>query len=271
MPCSAESLPAVYYEAGLAYTRFTSDESDQAYGVFDKVFANLQDFGRFFAFGFAATPCVFGPILLVLGPECLKAADDIAICLRSASGAGFNRERESLTTTEQIDSLYVERSSRYPYDIRNTQELAQLFPSLRDVDAPEVSFSISDDLLPLQYIQYIRVDPYYSTRGRGIVEIVRSEIATNPRAPNIPVYERDGGGRETKPLPNPRRPSDRFRTVFSPNCGRMRAPHLSRTWAGALGPGAADQYRRAYMPYLRSGTLGPLAAADGEDPEDLPF
>jgi len=259
--------------SGLAHTSFTSDETDQLYGVFDKVFGNLQDFGRFFAYGAAATPCLYGPILLVLRPTCFTAADDVAICLRSASGVAFNRERESLSTVEQVDSLYVDDSSPYPYSIRRSQELAQLFPGIKDVGLPEVSLSIPDELLPLEHVQYILVDPYYSPTGRSLIDVVRVAIASDPDAPNIPVYVRNQGRRERLALY--RILGDRL-MHSAPSLNQLRqdpdAPADLREWAEAASrTGAAEQYRRAYMPYLRAGTLRLLADQDSDEPADLPF
>jgi hypothetical protein len=97
-------------DEGLPFTPYSSDVGDLRNEAWDKVFFNLQDFGR----GFAEegrqkgwVPNVYGPILLVFRPEVLRQCDDVAICLKSAGAEGFERQRDGLSTLEQVDRLFM--------------------------------------------------------------------------------------------------------------------------------------------------------------------
>ncbi|CAD0230681.1 hypothetical protein [Planktothrix agardhii] len=74
------------------YTTFKTDQNDRANDDWDKVFANLSDFGTTFAGGHGAVPNIYGPILFKIKPEVFYEATDVAICLRSAGRKGFDRE-----------------------------------------------------------------------------------------------------------------------------------------------------------------------------------
>ena len=91
----------------LAFTRFQSDTSDRARGVWDKVFLNLGDLGRPFAWGMRSTPNVYGPIAFQLAPKALSECSDVAVCLRSASSVGFDRDSEALTTPAEVSKVFV--------------------------------------------------------------------------------------------------------------------------------------------------------------------
>src|SRR4051812_17298577 len=59
-------------ESGLPFTRFRSDSSDKAIGVWHLVFLNLEDFTqRWFANGVQGTPNPYGPILFEFEPDAL--------------------------------------------------------------------------------------------------------------------------------------------------------------------------------------------------------
>lgn len=91
---------------GLSQTAFVTDAVDRRNGVWDKVFLNLDDFGRSFAAGRRAVPNPYGPIVLQIRPEALLEATDVAIALRSAGAHDFDRVGESLGTIEEIDRIY---------------------------------------------------------------------------------------------------------------------------------------------------------------------
>jgi len=87
-------------ESGKVFTAFATDLTDQERGVWDKVFVNLADFGDGFACGRQAIPNPYGPILLVISPDGLAQAQDVAICLRSAGANGYDREKEALKSLD---------------------------------------------------------------------------------------------------------------------------------------------------------------------------
>jgi hypothetical protein len=88
------------------YTAFDTDPRDRAAGTWDKVFFNLDDYGYAFASGWAATPNAYGPITLQVRPQVLRAASDVAICLRSAGAKDYDRSGESLSTIDDVDRLF---------------------------------------------------------------------------------------------------------------------------------------------------------------------
>jgi hypothetical protein len=88
------------------YTPFKTDQNDRANDDWDKVFANLSDFGFTFAGGYDAVPNIYGPILFQIKPEVFYEAKDVAICLRSAGREGFDRERESLNSISDVNRLF---------------------------------------------------------------------------------------------------------------------------------------------------------------------
>lgn len=149
-------------ETKKSFTPFETDEVDRVNGVWDKVFVNLSDFGRTFAIGSGATPNTYGPILLVINPAALLEANDVAITLRSAGASDFNREKESLSTLEEVDRLFA-----YPADspglstayIKFKEALRKDFHSPKATN-PEINCSFPGGSLPLNYIESIVVDPY---------------------------------------------------------------------------------------------------------------
>lgn len=164
-------------ECGLPYTRFKTDQTDKEYGVWDKVFLNLQDFGAMFAKGRIATPTAYGPIAFVFYPEVLRDALDVAICLRSAGGEGFQREKESLQSVDEVkrifrsDTLQSSRSS----EVKWKDELEKEFPSKRVGTSPEISCTSSVGKLSFKHLAFLRVDPY-PIGERYLVDIVEDYL-----------------------------------------------------------------------------------------------
>lgn len=162
--------------SGLPYTIFDTDRQDHNNGVWPKVFANLSDFGHGFAEGNwsegkAPTPNPYGPILLVARPEILLDASDVAICLRSAGGRNFNRDRESLHTQEEVDRLFVNpANASTPASrayVKYSSQLKQNFGHLyNDGNAPstynpEVSCTVANEVLPFTHLSHIIVERFY--------------------------------------------------------------------------------------------------------------
>ena len=126
----------------LRFTAFQSDADDRAHRVWDKVFFNLGDFGRPFAWGRRAIPNVYGPITLQFAPGALSEATDVAICLRSASSprastakprAYGRRMRSSSSSSSRWKS-----GSRGPTDIKYGDSLRSSFPFAKDARRPEM-------------------------------------------------------------------------------------------------------------------------------------
>ena len=158
---------------GVPFTLFETDNRDKANKVWDKTFLNLVDFGEMFAFGNCAVPTVYGPIALRVNSEVLLKARDIAICLRSAGAQRFDRDAESLKTVEEVDRLFIyPKSYGFPKagEIMHRTDLEDQF-QVDKVSFPEMSLSFGQELIPLEYVNMILVDPYTSG-GVSLVEHV---------------------------------------------------------------------------------------------------
>jgi len=160
----------------LRYTPMDTDTTDHVNDVWDKAFVNLDDFGRAFATGFAATPNVFGPINIQLHPAALLECTDVAVCLRSAGAQGFDRNRESLKRMDDIDLLF-----RYPADtpfpersmLKTARALQELFPNAH---LPELSCTAPSECLAFEHTVVIWVDPHI-INGQPLVEWVEKIVA----------------------------------------------------------------------------------------------
>lgn len=148
----------------LAQTAFETDAVDRSNGVWDKVFLNLDDFGRSFAAGWRAVPNPYGPIVLQLRPHALLEAADVAVSLRSAGAHDFDRAGESLSTLEDIDRIYRHPvSSGFPLsaDTRFGDELRNAFEGTPiEAKSAELSVTVPGEMLPLSYVTMLRVEPF---------------------------------------------------------------------------------------------------------------
>ncbi len=144
------------------FTPFVTDDTDRENNVWDKVFVNLSDFGGRFAYGRNYVPNPYGPILFQLRPSALLEASDIAVCLWSAGAKGFNREREALSTIEDINRLFRNLSNApFPEStyVKSRDRLEQEFGRQKAQD-PEISCTVPDGLLSVKYTIVVWVDPY---------------------------------------------------------------------------------------------------------------
>jgi len=164
---------------GLAQTAFVTDAVDRRNGVWDKVFCNLDDFGRSFAAGRRAVPNPYGPIVLQIRPEALLDADDVAVTLRSAGAHDFDREGESLATIEEVDRIY-----RHPIDIgfplsadtRFGEDLQLAFQGTPiEAKSAEVSVSVPGEMLTLDHVSMVRAEPF-EVRGVELDRVVRALV-----------------------------------------------------------------------------------------------
>lgn len=135
-------------DAKLTMTPFTTDNTDKQNGVWDKVFLNLEDFGKIFATGKPGVPTVYGPILFRFKPSASSYAFDVAICLGSAGTTGFNRSKESLETVSEVDKLF-----HYPANWSHGTNALKWKSLLKKTfgekaQAVEVSCTFPNDILP---------------------------------------------------------------------------------------------------------------------------
>lgn len=141
-------------------TPFTTDATDKENGVWDKVFFNLDDFGKAFAKGRNAVPTVYGPILFRFKPTALAEAIDVAICLRSAGARGFKRDKEALPSIADVNDLFY-----YPPDheygaayLKFGEQLQKRFGP--KAQAIEMSCTLPEGILSFENLSDIIVDPY---------------------------------------------------------------------------------------------------------------
>jgi hypothetical protein len=152
--------PELLEERGLSFTTFETDATDRQTGVWDKVFFNLQDYGAWFEREFKAVPTPYGPILFILRPTALSHATDVAICLRSAGGRGFDREQEALGSVADVDRIFkypVDADTPWKADLKTREALEAEFPGARE---PEVSCTVVGGVVPWSHVERVVVDPY---------------------------------------------------------------------------------------------------------------
>ncbi|MCY4552182.1 MAG: hypothetical protein OXC79_00800 [Candidatus Poribacteria bacterium] len=173
----------------LPFTPFDTDTNDKANGVWDKVFGNLVDFGEIFANGRPWPPTVYGSIQLQIKPSVLLEGSDIAICIRSAGGEGFNRESEALTIDE-IDRVFRHpRNAPFPEstDTKSLGRLAEEFGKTKP-QHPEISCSVPNQVLSAEYIIVAWIDPYV-LNGHRLLDRV-SNVVKNRQEFNFRVISR---------------------------------------------------------------------------------
>ena len=178
----------------LPYTSSETDEEDRKNEVWDKVFGNLSDFGFPFANGnwtenTAPTPNVYGPILLIMEPDVLREANNVAICLRSAGGRGFNREKEGLGLGEgeriftySIDTAPTAYARAY---IKYSNDLKKEFHD-NSAMTPEISCIVDNQRLSLDHTYRIIVDHYF-IEGKPLLDYVLKSRVGELMAP---IWER---------------------------------------------------------------------------------
>lgn len=251
---------AVLERAGTGYTPFVTDRLDRERGVWDMVFANLEDFGTTYASGHRATPNPYGPIALQIHPAALLRARTVALCLRSAGATGFSRADESLSDPVRVEDLYrYPAAAGFPRSAytRYGDALAVAFGlPAESAHAAELSVDLANGLLPANQIIVAWVDPVPIGNDEWLVDRVRALVAA--AGWQIPVQERCIG--------------DVRREVYVDLCrilserpwqlrlvaGRADATPATRAWATELlAAGLAWQFDR-FAGYLYEGTLTPL-------------
>lgn len=235
------------------YTPFKTDQNDRANDDWDKVFANLSDFGITFAKGRDAVPNIYGPILFKIKPEVFYEATDVAICLRSAGGKDFDREKEALKSISDVDRLFqhpVEDSAKRSY-VKNRKELQRDFTS--NASAPEISCTVASGIFPLHYVDLVRVEPYIIQGQRLQVKV--EEIKSNSGA-TFRVFQRDSCPAYTNELLNILESGVQSLQELSEN-SNVSSELIG--WAKRIiDRGIAYQFNDSFAPYLYDGTILPI-------------
>ncbi len=165
---------------GLPFTPFDTDTNDKANGVWDKVFGNLKEFGKILADGMPCPLTFYGPIQLKITLSALLEASDVAVCLRSAGGEGFNRESEALTIDEIDRTFYHSRNAPFPEStmVKSQRLLGEEFAKTRP-QSPEISCSVPNQVLSAIYITVVLIDPYI-LNGQRLLDRVSNVIENRP-------------------------------------------------------------------------------------------
>ena len=262
--------------SGLPFTRFVTDLEDHHNGVWPKVFVNLSDFGQGFASWHwsdvrAPTPNPDGPILLVLRPEALLDAADVAICLRSAGGREFSRQCESLASVESVDRLFahpaddpdVPRRGWVKFSSQLHQDFADLYASWGHAPStmtPEVSCTVAEERLSLAHLDHIIVERY-CVDDRLLFKHVCE--AAYPGGLEVEILERRyADGR--RDILHDLSWILRDRVVGAGEISAMSdASPRTRHWANLLVDGDLEWQYERFAKYLREGTLLAAVASQG--------
>ena len=250
---------ALLEDKGLPFTPFDTDTNDKANGVWDKVFGNLVDFGKIFANGRPWPPTVYGPIQLQIKPSALLDVSDVAICIRSAGGEGFNRESEALTIDE-IDRVFrLPRNAPFPEstDTKSLKKLAEEFGKTKP-QHPEISCSVSNQVLSAEYIIVATVDPYV-LNGQRLLNSV-SNVVKNEGKFDFRIRRRDCPEKLRIHLYNEIAECIREEIPSLPDLARdsMLSPTLREYAQQVLGNSEAERQFNRYVKYLLHGTLRPM-------------
>jgi hypothetical protein len=237
------------------YTPFKTDQNDRTNDDWDKVFANLSDFGFTFAEGYDAVPNIYGPILFQIKPEVFYEATDVAICLRSAGGKDFDREREALNSISDVDRLFKypadEPDSRKRSYVKNRKELQRDFTS--NASAPEISCSVESGRFSLEYVNLVRVEPYI-IQGHHLDVKVKEIISKNVE--KLRVYQRDDRPPYTDEL---LKNLERGVPSLQDLSENFNVSQELRDWAKrVINRGIANQFNDSFAPYLYHGTILPI-------------
>jgi len=259
-------------DSRLPFTVFETDGNDVVNGVWDKVFLNPLDLGEIFAFGKPidhekrdadkplpqGVPTCYGPIAFVVRREALSHAEDVAICLRSAGAEGFCREKEALTSIQDVERLfwcYGENLS-FPFSAK-TKGREGLKREFRTDSAshPEISCSYREMGLPLEFTAFLLVDPY-EIGGKSLKRVVEDWLTT--QSVNIEVKER-GCFEKRRAMYN------ELAEILIWGIPRLQelnqmtsASEDLRSWAWEVEHQGLEYMWRRFTDYFRKGTLQPL-------------
>ena len=166
--------------SGLSQTPFVTHAADRQHGTWDKIFCNLDDFGRSFAAGRRAVPNPIRPDRRTNSPDALLEALDVALTLRSAGAHDFDREGESLSTVDEVDLVYRHPAAAgvpLSADTRFGEELRQAF-SASQIEAKSAELSITHpaEMLPMAYVSMVCVEPI-EFEGVELVDVVSGLLA----------------------------------------------------------------------------------------------
>ena len=259
-----------------AFTPFATDQADRRTGSFSKVFLNLADFGLPFAKrewrrqDTAPVPNPYGPILLVSGAAILREATDVAICLRSAGAAGFDREAESLGSAAEVERIFKDEynpaagyaNAYIKYSDTLKEEFKDQVPVTdshwRTLN-PEISCSVDSGLLSLNHLTYIIVEEYeaHGSRLWAVVKQLMTDHAL--RGPLWPRFYKDQ--ERVTILSDVGTAIEQGESDLAAFAAMPEISEASKQWAARLVAGGLGWLFARYSTYLREGTFSELGKA----------
>jgi len=166
------SRAELMHRAPHLFTVFKSDPSDATFGVLGRVFGNLNDFGKLFAWHASATPNLYGPIALVFKPSVFSRMQDIRITHRSIMTLGAQWAGAALTEPQHIDGLLA----------------GDRFGNLTCEDWFACEVSSANPTLPFDELEYVLVEPI-EIFGHRLIDLVEAELQAHHLS--VPVQERE--------------------------------------------------------------------------------
>lgn len=255
---------------GQCFTAFLSDATDKDNDVWDKVFFNLEDFGKYFhKHRSLSTPNVYGPIVLVFEPDILLNATDVSVTLRSAGAKGFSRTAEALPLHD-IDKIFS-----YPSDdkyranwIKNVGELRKTFTTSKNLkikSRPELNCTFDNNIFAIGQESFdnvvdILVDPL-TFKSKKLIDKVKQ--AANNYHPNLGdlVQQRFSDNFHIYNL------LVKFADVYAgiePNLKNegLNIPSPFKEWIQQYSEQDHFYQLHRYLIYLKKGTLAPMELTD---------
>ena len=255
--------------ARVEFTPFATDASDRSGGMWPKVFVNLSDFGGAFAHGAEAVPNPYGPIVLQVHPRALRRASDVAVCLRSAGARDFDRDTESLSSVEEIERLFSHSvADRFPersFVLYGDQLKTRFAPRYPEATSAELSLSMDPELIPLEEVVVIWVDPI-AIGDDTLLELTARAMADAGWSSRL--RTRSMGEARRVVLADVVR---YLRDALGPPglrglAGRADVAASTRDWAVALLARDLDWQFKRYAGYLLDGTLRKITRAEPAEP-----
>jgi len=196
--------------------------------------------------------------LLITRPDVLIEANDVAICLRSAGGRTFNREREALGIGD-VDRIFAYSIDSAPNIyarsyVKYSRELKKEFNDNNAMN-PEISCIVDNQRLSLDHTERIVVDRYV-IEGEPLRNYVIKLTRDNLRRL---IIERHPYREERITIKNDILTTFRNEIPLLINLAENQLfRSYTRDWANRIRTcGLEWQYRR-YAKYLREGTLLPI-------------
>jgi len=183
---SIGGIPSKWYQesVGRPPSPQVTDAADKEKGLWNLVFASLQDLGSNFHVN-GRVPNPYGPILLVVSPKWLTGLVDVSVALLSGGHQKFQRDHHSIPLNR------LEEVFRFPFsnspDIRTRIELQHLFGNEMAHSNPELSAFLPNGFIPLDHVMRIIVDPYNIT-DVSLSEYCKALLMSEARS--LPIDER---------------------------------------------------------------------------------